>query len=187
MSAEVNLSQKFLLCKNGIIPASKEVEKVKLNDFRPVASNSLRRPWTPCNLHFCHKYDALTLHGIGEHLVRTSGVVRILLFSYHRVLNTNKPHKSQNACWMKWILYVPKPSLLPKGNMTLEQVSLQPRAHPLCCVVNFLFFILYAIVVKRNETFVSFIFRKEIQNLQLSKSWLLTFERDGYGTAGIWS
>lgn len=75
----------------------------------------------PHNLHFCRKDDALSLHGVCEHLERTSSVIRILLFYYLSAFNTVQPHKSQCQRSINWILkYLTELSLLLKGDITLD-------------------------------------------------------------------
>ncbi len=97
MFCEVNLSQKFLHAKKScIIPASLSWKWGRLNlmisgQWLLTACEDL---WIPCNLHFCHGSDVLPLHGVCEHMERTSGVIRILPFHYHGAFNTVQLHKS---------------------------------------------------------------------------------------------
>ncbi len=97
MFCEVNLSQKFLHAKKScIIPASLSWKWGRLNlmisgRWLLTACEDL---WIPCNLHFCHGSDVLPLHGVCEHMERTSGVIRILPFHYHEAFNTVQLRKS---------------------------------------------------------------------------------------------
>lgn len=79
-------------------------------------------------------------------------------------------------------VYVTKPSLLLKGNVTLDQVSSSSELTHCVVFVLCLYFLFYFVGRKGNEPFVSFIFRLPLVErnsvCSAEESWLLTFERE---------